>query len=150
MVAEAMAWELRKDPRYIIKTFSVGETMLLSLNKKPQVIVLDFNLNSEYYDAKNALHILKEIKNIPTIILSGNKDISTAIRAIHLGACDYISKDNTNYFEEVGKSINAIVSNKLEKEEIQSLQYKTKKDYLRMSILIAFFITSIVLSLKYF
>lgn len=90
-------------------TFSTGEAALLELNRRPDVIVLDYHLDS--YDSKsmNGIEILRRIKALlpdtPVIFISGNDHPEVAANTIKFGAYDYISK-NENAFHRLEIMIN--------------------------------------------
>lgn len=84
-----------------IEQFIVGETLLMSIDKKPNIIILDYHLNSKFYDAVNGLEILKEIKRVSpdskVIVVSGQDQVNIAVEAIAKGATDYIVKNKEAY-----------------------------------------------------
>lgn len=93
-----------------IRSFLTGEASLPYLDKKPEVIILDYYLNSKEKDAANGIDILKEIKkqdkNIPVIMLSSQKSYGTAAQTIKYGAIHYVMKGK-DAFEEIYKLIKA-------------------------------------------
>ena len=84
-----------------IKTFSTGEECLKHLYENPDVIVLDYYLNSVSKDAANLMEILKEIlkqnKNIHIIMLSGQERYGLAMQTIQKGAEQYVIKDESAF-----------------------------------------------------
>lgn len=97
---------------FTIKTFTTGEHCLKSLHEHPNVVVLDYYLNSKEKDAANGIDILKEIKlrnqNLPVIMLSSQKNYVTASQTIMHGAVHYVIKGQ-DAFEEIYKLIKANV-----------------------------------------
>ena len=95
-----------------IKSFPTGEACLQSLNEKPDIIILDYYLNSKEKDAANGIDILKEIKKdnkaLPVIILSSQKSYGTASQTIMFGAMHYVIKGQAA-FEEIFQLIKANV-----------------------------------------
>jgi DNA-binding NarL/FixJ family response regulator len=95
-----------------IKSFPTGEACLQSLDEKPDIIVLDYYLNSKEKDAANGIDILKEIKKqnkaIPVIILSSQESYGTAAKTIMYGAVHYVIKGQ-DAFEEIFQIIKANV-----------------------------------------
>ena len=81
-----------KDLGYKVNTADNG-TMAIELVKefRPQVVFLDMRLSSE-----NGLNILPKIKELDSeieiVIMTAYGDIQTAVKAIKLGAFDYINK----------------------------------------------------------
>ena len=105
---------------YEIESFSSGEECLENLSKKPDLIVLDYFLNSVNKDAKNGIEILDQIKelndHIPVVILSAQDKIEVAIDCMHHGAFDYVVKSET-VFMRLQKIITSIMEvNKLKKQ----------------------------------
>lgn len=91
-------------PQLRISNFATGENCLKSLYKDPNVVILDYCLNSQEKNAANGIDILKEIKakkkSLPVIMLSGQKKYGVAIQSIGCGAIYYVNKD-MHAFEEV-------------------------------------------------
>ena len=83
-------------PSLTIKTFATGEACLPELYGKPDLVVLDYHLNSREKEAANGIDILKEIKAkdkaIPVIMLSSQKSYNTAAQTIMYGALHYVIK----------------------------------------------------------
>jgi two-component system, OmpR family, response regulator len=81
-----------------VSVFSTGEECLKHLREQPNVVILDYNLNSEFKDAANGMQILQAIKNINkqihVIMLSSQEEYGTALQTISKGAEDYVIKDN--------------------------------------------------------
>jgi two-component system response regulator AtoC len=81
-----------KDLGYKVDTAENG-TVAIKLAKefKPQVVFLDMRLSNE-----NGLDILPKIKEadneIEIVIMTAYGDVQTAVKAIKLGAFDYINK----------------------------------------------------------
>jgi DNA-binding NarL/FixJ family response regulator len=87
-----------------IRSFPTGEACLQRLDEKPDIVVLDYYLNSKEKDAANGIDILKEIKKqskaVPVIILSSQESYGTAAQTIRYGAVHYVIKDQ-NAFKEI-------------------------------------------------
>jgi DNA-binding NarL/FixJ family response regulator len=110
MLAEALKdWLTRKIPHQI-STFETGEACLQSLFDNPDVVVLDYYLNTVSKDAANGLEILKQIKKydpaIHVILLSSQENYRIALQTIQKGAEQYVVKDE-NAFERVAEMINS-------------------------------------------
>ena len=95
-----------------ITSFPTGEACLQSLEDKPDVVVLDYYLNSKEKEAANGIDILKEIKkrnkSLPVIMLSSQESYGTAAQTILYGAVHYVIKGQ-DAFEEIFELINANV-----------------------------------------
>jgi two-component system OmpR family response regulator len=110
MQLEMLKDHLAKFKNFKIKTFETGEECLMALTEKPDIIILDYNLNSVSKAAINGLDVLKLIKkDSPTtevIILSGQEKIEVAVNTMKYGAFDYVVKNESSFF----RSENAIVN----------------------------------------
>ncbi|WP_038055914.1 sigma-54-dependent transcriptional regulator [Thermodesulfobacterium hydrogeniphilum] len=84
--------DILRDEGYAVKTFFLAKNFLEELQiKSPKIILLDLWLKD-----RDGLEVLQEIKNlypeIPVIIISGHGTIETAVKAIKMGAFDFIEK----------------------------------------------------------
>jgi two-component system OmpR family response regulator len=84
-----------------IKTFATGEECLKSIGQNPDVIILDYYLNSIEQNAIDGLETLDKIKNvskeIPVIMLSSQDKIDVAVNCMKHEAYDYIVKSETAF-----------------------------------------------------
>jgi DNA-binding NtrC family response regulator len=84
-----------------IETFSTGELCLEKISKNPDVIVLDYHLNSIDKNSINGLETLGKIKaewpSIPVIMLSSQDKIEVAVNCMKYQAYDYIVKSETAF-----------------------------------------------------
>lgn len=105
---------------YIIETFDTGESCLTNLANKPDIIVLDYQLDGIDKNAMNGIATLDKIKDfdpeIPVIMLSSQDKIEVAINCMHHKAIDYVVKSETA-FMRLQKIIPSIFKyKKIEKE----------------------------------
>lgn len=102
------------NPKYNIVVFLTGEECLSNLHLNPDIIVLDYFLNSADTNAKNGMEILKEINkerpNARVIILSGQEDGDLVYKFIGESATDYVIKDD-DAFNNVKSAIQEIIHN---------------------------------------
>ena len=84
---------------YQVETFSTGEQCLRNVSYNPDLIVLDYHLDSVVGGAMNGIEILDQIKathpQIPVVILSSQDNIEIAVKCIHHKAYDYVVKSET-------------------------------------------------------
>jgi two-component system OmpR family response regulator len=84
-----------------IMTFSTGELCLENLSLNPDVIVLDYYLDSVNKNAIDGLETLDKIKAvnpaIPIIMLSSQDKIEVAVNCMKHQAFDYIVKSETAF-----------------------------------------------------
>ena len=92
MYQRMVKYVMELNPDHEVHVFSTGNECIAQLHLEPDLISLDYNLP----DIKGE-ELLTEIKNYNpeaiVIILSGQQDISTAVRLLKDGAYDYITKD---------------------------------------------------------
>lgn len=95
-----------------IKTFATGELCLAHLSEKPDVIILDYFLDSVDKTAMNGIETLDKIiqsdPEIAVIILSSQDKIEVAVDCMHHKAFDYIVKSETAFLR-LNKTITQIV-----------------------------------------
>lgn len=69
--------------------------------KKPQVVILDYHLNSKYPDAANGIKVLNWIKKVnmetDVIMLTSDDNIDIAVLSLKHGASDYVVKTETKF-----------------------------------------------------
>ncbi|MCK5730592.1 MAG: response regulator [Draconibacterium sp.] len=91
-----------------IKVFKNGEECLNNIKVKPDIIILDYS-----YEGINGLEFMRKVKQeypeIDFIFLSGQSKIPVAIKAMKLGAADYIIKNEQAPFRLV-RSIDQLLS----------------------------------------
>ncbi len=100
-------------------TFETGEDALAKLLElKPQLVFLDYELNSINPKAKNGLEVLKEIKKlapeVEVVMISGQEKIEIAVNTMRYGAFDYIVKSESAFHRSENAIFNIIRSLKLQ------------------------------------
>ena len=102
--------------KYQIKTYESGEAALQDMHLNPEIVVLDFHLNSHLPNAQNGVEVLKRIKeqypDVQVIMLSGQDKLEVAIDSMKHGAYDYVIKGETAFsrMENVLNNINELSS----------------------------------------
>lgn len=98
MLTEALTDYLTRKVPNEIHTFRTGEECLKHLYELPDIIILDYYLNSVQRDAADGLEILQLIRktnpHIHVIMLSNQEKYSTALNSIQKGAEQYVIKDD--------------------------------------------------------
>jgi serine phosphatase RsbU (regulator of sigma subunit) len=98
------------EKRFIkVFSFETGEKCMERFAQEtPEMVILDYSLNSRFDGAANGLKILEKIKKINSktsvIMLTSNDQINTALESFHHGASDYVVK-NEKPFEKINQSI---------------------------------------------
>ena len=86
---------------YNIKTFATGELCLEYLSDRPDMIILDYELDGINRQAMNGIQTLDKIKSfnpeIPVVVLSSQDKIEVAIDCMHHKAFDYVVKSETAF-----------------------------------------------------
>lgn len=97
MLSMMLTDHLSSNVQYIIHTFATGEECLQSLHLHPDIVVLDYNLNSINEHAANGLKILEEIKafdpEILVVMYSSQEQYGRAVDIIGSLAIEYVLKD---------------------------------------------------------
>ncbi len=101
-----------KYPSSNLTAFSSGETALEAMFEAPDLIVLDYHLDSVDAAAMNGLQVLKKIKerfpDVPVVFLSGQEKAEVAANTMKYGAYDYVVK-NENAFHRLALLTNNIL-----------------------------------------
>jgi len=93
---------LSKMSNYEIHDFPTGEECLAATKVRvPNVVFLDYNLNSQVRDAMDGIDVLKELKEIypemEVVMISGQDRIEVAVNTMKYGAFDYIVKGEGSF-----------------------------------------------------
>ncbi|MCX6249842.1 MAG: response regulator [Bacteroidetes bacterium] len=101
MLTEALKDYLTRRTPNEIHIFSTGEDCLRHLSQNPDVIILDYYLNTVQKDAANGMEILQVIKkhypDLHVIMLSNQERYAIALQTIQKGAEQYVIKDENSF-----------------------------------------------------
>ena len=104
MLSMALEDFLERKANYDVHLFNTGEECLEHLDEQPDIIILDYNLNSVKKDAANGLIILETIKklndNIKIVMLSSQDATWIVVQTVKMGASEYVVKDE-HAFEKI-------------------------------------------------
>lgn len=93
--------EFSENTKSDIRTFGTGEECLANIFLNPDIVILDYYLNSINKDAIDGLETLDRIKaanlQIPVIMLSSQDKIEVAVNCMKHQAFDYIVKSETAF-----------------------------------------------------
>jgi len=96
MMAMMLHDHLKKNPLHKVTVFNTGEDCVKNLHLAPDVIILDYELNSISADAADGYHILQQIKkldrDVKIIMLSSQDEYGKALQTIVKGALEYVVK----------------------------------------------------------
>jgi len=127
MYRKMVKYTMELNPDHEVYVFEKGQDCIDNLHLKPTVISIDYSLPD-----MNGEELLKKIhhfdKNIRVIVLSGQKDISTAIDLLKQGASDYLTKDNETQ-ERLINSVNLLKENSSLVEEVSHLREELTEKY---------------------
>lgn len=91
----------KKFPNAQIAAHATGEAALDATLQKPDIIILDYSLDSVKADAMNGIQVLSKFKDrypdTPVIFLSSQDRMEVATNTIKYGAYDYIAKNETAF-----------------------------------------------------
>ncbi len=126
---EMLKYHLSLNPDYDVHLFDNAVECINNLHLKPNVLCIDYNLPDMSGD-KLYSKIKSYNSSIPVIVISGQDEISVALRLLKSGVYDYIIKDD-NTKEILWNSILHIRENNNLKKEIDDLKEKleTKFDF---------------------
>jgi len=118
---------LKLNPDFEVETFFNGQDVIERLSENPDIISLDFSL-PDMTGHEVLASVRKYDPNIEVIVISGQDDISTAIKLLKEGAYDYITKDE-NIKERLLNTIHKIGERESLKTEVSKLKSQIHEKY---------------------
>lgn len=124
---KSLEYQLQHRLKYNVKinSFLTGEDCLKNLHQKPNIVVLDYLLNSNYPDALNGLQVLKKIRQeapeTKVIMLSGHEKPDVALETMKSGGYDYVLKNDNTPIEIHTVIKNAVYSIKMMRQHNASI-----------------------------
>ena len=119
---KSLEHKFKMNPDLTVKTFLSGEECVANISMMPDIIVLDYFLDSSQTGAMDGFKTLLKIKAVSpgtnVIIVSSQESTEVAVNCIKYGAFDYIVKNDKAFcrLKQTIKKIFSIVS--VEKELI--------------------------------
>ena len=114
MFAEMLQDFLKSRPQWEVTYFSDGESCVQSAFQNPEVVIIDYHLDSVNASGMNGLQTMVALKKqspeAHCIFLSGQERYGVALKTISQGAENYIIKDD-KAFEEIGRILDGIPVN---------------------------------------
>jgi two-component system, OmpR family, response regulator len=111
MLREALQDYLTRKVPHHVRLFSTGEECFEYMTEHPDLVILDYYLNTVSKDAADGMMILEQLKKyypaIPVIMLSSQEHYGIAMQTIQKGADHYVVKDEKS-FETIAAIINGI------------------------------------------
>ncbi|MFP4687343.1 MAG: sigma-54-dependent transcriptional regulator [bacterium] len=113
--------------KYAVRTYLDGQEGIEAIKKAaPDILILDLRL-----PGMGGMEILKKINEkwpeIEVIMVTAHKDIRSAVKAVKLGAYDYVSKPFD--LEEIEVIIEKCLENRELKEEVKQLRLYLKGNF---------------------
>ncbi|HXB40815.1 MAG TPA: response regulator, partial [Bacteroidia bacterium] len=110
-----------------IHSFATGEACMEKFKEiKPEIVVLDYHLNSNNPDAADGIKMLglikHENKETNVIILTGDDSLDIALKSFHHGAYDYVVKSETK-FRKINYSLFNLFTMMEAKKETRKYKY---------------------------
>jgi CheY-like chemotaxis protein len=111
MLSEALLDYLTREIPHRITCFATGEEAIARLYEKPDIIILDYYLDTEVKSAANGMEVLRVIReklpNTPVIMLSGQEKYAVAAQTLQKGAVQYVIKGD-NAFAEIAELVGMV------------------------------------------
>jgi YesN/AraC family two-component response regulator len=86
---------------FVVETYTTGEQCVKNLVRNPDIIILDYHLNSIVTNAMTGIETMDKINsisvNFPMIMLSSQDKIEVAIDCLRHKAIDYVIKNETAF-----------------------------------------------------
>jgi DNA-binding NtrC family response regulator len=124
---EILKYHLEQQLHLNVRLFTTARDCLLELHQSPDVVCVDYGLPDMDGD-KLLDELILRIPGLPVIIISGQDDISVAVKLLKLGAYDYFPK-NDHTRELLLKAILNIKENLRLRQQIQVLTQKLQLNY---------------------
>lgn len=124
---ELLKYHLSLNDEFEVTLFDRGEQCLKNFYQQPDVICMDFGLPDMTGDILLE-KIRKADKHTPIIVISGQEDISIAVKLLKNGANDYIVKDS-NAKELLWNSIMRLRETVSLKREVEDLKVQLAGKY---------------------
>lgn len=101
---------------YRIEAFDYGEDCLKAMNRKPDLIILDYYFTKPDQKVMNGMEVFDRIKevspNVLVVMLSGQEKGEIVLELARKGIDDYVIKDN-NLIENLNSSIKELFARQL-------------------------------------
>lgn len=122
--ASLLEFHISANPDHSVELYSSSKDFFKKCKQRPDALTLDFSLPDE--DGTSVLEkAQKKWPGLPVIVISGQKDIMTAIDLLKKGAHDYLVKDE-DLQDRLWASLKTISEISALKEEVQTLKSQIK------------------------
>lgn len=125
--AKTIRYILTLNPDHDVRVFKTGKECINNLHLNPHIVSLDYSLPD-----MTGGEVLRRIKihnaDIGVIILSGQKDVATAVELLQKGADDYLTKDEANK-ERLFNIVEKLKKNISLQQEVETLKEELTEKY---------------------
>lgn len=148
LFAELLAGQLRDETNYDPVIYLTGEDMIAAIEQgqKPDMIVLDYYLDSVRIDAQNGRQILHYLQDhwpkVPVVILSSLEDVGKAVGLLKFGASDYIVKSDAAFYQ-LKRALDNILEVRALQKEVRHLKKQSKN--IKNRLFVAFILLVVLL-----
>lgn len=134
----ALEMWLESQNKYMVKVFLNSKDFFDAFEEfQPDVVILDFELGNKTHGMKNGGEVAKKVmsfgKEIPVLMLSGQKELQVAVDLFTHGIVDYIVKDDT-FHDHLKHALLRLQQMQKLKLEITRLKAQSKKQMRRLII----------------
>ena len=116
-----LALQFLEHDNFEVETYATGELCVKNLAQNPDIIILDYHLNSIVKNAMTGIETMDKINslnaNFPIIMLSSQDEIEVAVNCLRHKAVDYVVKNETA-FPRLQKIITNIISSQKMEEKL--------------------------------
>ena len=115
-------------------------------------VILDYNYDFVELQFKNGLEFLRKIRKeskVPVIALSGQMDKEVMATMMKAGANDYITKEEPEFLEHLGNSLQTILSFKQTQEEIRANIFNSNTKFLGIIFVVLLLLAILFYVLKW-
>ena len=134
---------------YKVEVFYTGEDMLKRINEKPDVVLLDFQLDSSDLNCMNGDKVLEQIMKVQpqtkVVIISSQDDLEKAIELLKYGACNYICKDLQSV-NNIALTLQNLIELINLKSEVDFYKSKSNKEQKRLMLMVGVLIIGLILA----
>lgn len=123
--------------------FETGEALLKNMETlQPHLLIVDYYLDSQKADAITGEEVIKKLfdlgYDIPTIVLSSQKDMDVAISLLKYHVVDYVEKID-GFVDHIEKSVDEVLSMITLEDKLVGVNDNIKKDkYHLVGLFLAF------------
>lgn len=147
--AHLVALTLREEYGYQVKLHYSGEDLFHQWSEAPDILLLDYQLNSANLDHMNGDKVLARIRELApatkVVMISSQEDMEKAVEMLKHGACNYICKD-PNSIENIVRTLKDLEELAFLSKEIKTLKEKSRQERKRLMGVLGILVVALVAS----